>query len=708
MNNAKSLSEIDIAIREAIEHRTHEFRRSRWLISNYYALVWVFIFDKHSRIIVDWRVKVAGGHLLTNPIHQNLLDTFKCWVLSQHHPNLNGGCALGAAAASYRARDTLQLIDYFLLNAERLEISRYGLKLLTESDIYSLLQNLSSSSRKHYSIYQWPVRLTSFLKEKISQENKWFFETALAEHPWLAEDIPDKSDWELGLNETEIIYARAWLWRNDFYKQSTADNSTTAVYRRQLKTVELAKIIYRDTLCGHAQKPQISELKVLPVLRYKTEYQAAPVSNQSDDSIHEKLMPRYYSILNGLRTLEKIGLPVPTSALSALSDNAFKNSLPAKAAGRFKTLPASVVFKALRISIEFIIEYGDAIVESTLTTLASAHSKKAAKEDAYTSVPALPTEVSDRLNVEHWSIIHFHHRHVKFYLNKNPESNTASRHLIHSQIRNHEGLYELLIVLYGAIQICVGVLMARRQGELMDLMAGQAIDNSEENLIFENRKSGSDGYRETELRPIPKIGVRAINLLERLQIGLIEIGLIEAQTNLFSFPKMNGKGLVKTCVGTFNRALNFFCDYAELPLDAEGRRYYIRQHQLRRFFAMLFFWGGNFGNLDTLRWFLGHTDVEHIYYYITETTPGEVLRGVKVQFIMEQFQAPQAERTELEALVEKHFGTQNFSVLDTAELEEYIEDLILGEDVIVEPEFFDTENGRSYKIIVKVISKRLA
>ena len=50
---------------------------------------------------------------------------------------------------------------------------------------------------------------------------------------------------------------------------------------------------------------------------------------------------------------------------------------------------------------------------------------------------------------------------------------------------------------------------------------------------------------------------------------------------------------------------------------------------------MCFFWGSGFGSLDTLRWFMGHTNIEHVYHYITESTSGEVLRNVKTQFLLE-------------------------------------------------------------------------
>ncbi len=140
----------------------------------------------------------------------------------------------------------------------------------------------------------------------------------------------------------------------------------------------------------------------------------------------------------------------------------------------------------------------------------------------------------------------------------------------------------------------------------------------------------------------------------------------------------------------------------ETPLAQDGKRYYIRQHQLRRFFAMLFFWGSSFGGMDTLRWFLGHSDVEHLYHYITESMPGGVLRGTQAHYATEQLQAYNQSANELADLLEKQFGTQKFDLMDANELDEYIKDLIEEGSVTVKPEFFKAGDGKDYRILITV------
>ncbi len=123
---------------------------------------------------------------------------------------------------------------------------------------------------------------------------------------------------------------------------------------------------------------------------------------------------------------------------------------------------------------------------------------------------------------------------------------------------------------------------------------------------------------------------------------------------------------------------------------------------MRRFFAMLFFWGSAFGGMDTLRWFLGHTDISHLYHYITESIPGDVLRSVKANFAGHILKQQPEKAHELAAIIQHHFGTDNFSVLDSDELDEYVEELMIEGRVEIEPEFLETVEGNSYRILIKV------
>ncbi len=147
----------------------------------------------------------------------------------------------------------------------------------------------------------------------------------------------------------------------------------------------------------------------------------------------------------------------------------------------------------------------------------------------------------------------------------------------------------------------------------------------------------------------------------------------------------------------YNEKLDIFFDYIEMPIK-NNKRLYIRQHQLRRFFAMAFFWGNGFGSMDTLRWFMGHTDVKHLYHYITESVSGDVLRSTKAQFAAEHID----DFDNLKNLIKDRYNTKNVNLIEEDDLIYFIEDLIEEGNVKIEPDFIEDNNGNKFKIAITV------
>lgn len=698
MKNLNSISELENILKKVIGERSHDYRQAYWLKDKFQSNRWTCAFPKARSFDIDFNITLADGGFLTGPKHGDLLDVFKTWLTSQTHSDVGCGKPVSDSVAAFRVSRTLHLIDYFLLNQETINLSHFGLQCVTENDLRGLLMSLSNSSSVYEGVYKWQSRLTEFLRENISATSIHTLENIIEKQPAMATDIIPRDQRLLELTESEIIYSRAWLWANGYYRYNTGTKPQKENLRFTANTELLARTIYANTLRGQTPKPLIRELHFFPTTRVKREYRAAPVRSNTEDLINESSFQYYLQSLSSLELLAEIGLPVPISALSSVAQWKANDILETKTPGRFRTLPSDIVFSALRHAITLIVKDGDLIVDAAINVLKPPTDEQSVEVSFAHSISDLACIPIERLGVRYWSLT---------WQIQNIERHPMRKEIhgeqdFHDRLRNNEGLRELIQILYGAVAICVGTLMARRSSELYALHADTALDETSRYLIFGNSKSGVLGLKEVEARPIPKIAARAIQLLIRLQDGLVASGYIPERGTLFSYPKLNGKGVVKVSHMTLNEAIDLFCDYAQIGLDTSGNRYYIRQHQLRRFFAMLFFWGSSFGRMDTLRWFMGHTDVEHLYHYITESTPGSVLRSVKSQFAAEQVLAGGEEFVALSALVKKHFGTKNFSVLDTLELDEYIEELLAQGLVDIEPAFFNTPDGKSYRILVKI------
>lgn len=356
-----------------------------------------------------------------------------------------------------------------------------------------------------------------------------------------------------------------------------------------------------------------------------------------------------------------------------------------KEKGRFKTVPSNIIFSYVQKSIEFHYKYGKDIVDTYIRFHSFLNNNKYDfTKFKYTN------ELEDIFyeclspNLKNIGVNYFKSMNNKLYDGKER----------YETLRSNLYFYDLLKVYYGAVQVFIGAIMARRQSELCSLIVGECIDEKTNSLMFKQSKStkGLFGTKNHLYLPIDPLGIEMIKNLERLHINRKGelLFLIPTIKNPFSFNDTVSNT-------TYSENIDFFIDYIN-PELIDGKRYYIRQHQLRRFFAMCFFWGSGFGSLDTLRWFLGHTDVQHVYNYITESSSGEVLKSVKTQFLLENIEKYE----NLLNLIKDNYKTEQYDLINTEDLEYYISELIEHEKIKVEPEFIEDDNTVNYKIIVKV------
>jgi hypothetical protein len=433
-----------------------------------------------------------------------------------------------------------------------------------------------------------------------------------------------------------------------------------------------------------------------PVERYTREFEPVPVKNNDTDMLDERTFESYVAAIRRLKSVSRGKWSIPVHALDVLDQSGIRLALTLKKTGRFRTLPQQLVMTALRNAIEFSIEYGDYLIEGYLNLAARANQagESCATYSHRRSIQdCLPQKLWE-LGVKQWSIDPHQKRQVKNYVRARGKAYFVA-------LRANIGLWELLRVLYGAAHIGVGTLGARRAGEHSDLIAGECLDRTNTRLVFRNRKSGIMDCRELEARPIPPVAVKMIQQLERISGGLKAAGLIEGRTPLFCYPRQNKIAMISDPDSMrLDSSIDLFCDYFETARNRDGLRYYFRQHQLRRFFAMLFYWGGTFGGAEALRWFLAQTDARHLYRYVTENTPGEVLVAIKANFAGEQVRSGDASARALADLLSVKFGTGDFLVLAAEELDEYIEELLISKTLTVEPIFFDTPSGQMYRIAI--------
>lgn len=675
-----------------LSDRHQDYRSASFLRCDFAAPRWDCEVN-NVRFSLDWSVTLPGGTRLTDVQHSTLLTTFKCWLCIQDHPDTSARSMLAEVTKQRRVQRTLHLIDYFLLRAEALSLHTHGLGLLTENDVRLMISRLAGNSATAVSVYEWPDRLNAFLRSQSTAISELELKELLVSHPELA--MPFDEDPLTSLTGNELVRARAWLWRSGLYRPAGAH----LPYDWGPDTAKIANLLYINTVWGtRTFKPVPRELLLFPVDSSPTEMPRAPVRTEDDERMSIEQLRPTLARLRSLTYLSAIDLPIPTESLSATDDKSVLGSL--KILGRFRTLPQNVVFGALRHAIEFFLENGaalnDAYLEIARRWIDSGRTQSLGTFASGLDFSKLGSDRFRALGIARWEIKR----------NRNGSVRNVPNSSYFLEFRANVGLIDLLRVMCGCVHICIGTLMARRAGELEDLGL-DCLDKSRTRLIFNNRKSGVGGKRDRIARPIPPIAVEMIQDVQRMRYELLKMGAISEIGPLLSYPSAQSGEMVYG-VEAMSRSLDLFCDYFEVAVDESGRRHYIRQHQLRRFFAMLFFWGNSFGGMETLRWFLGQTDVEHLYNYITESVSGAALASVKAGYVTDRLLQDGPEVQDLAVLLIERYGTDRFAVMTRAELDEHITDLISSEDVTVEPEFVTGNHGKEYRILIRVTAKETA
>ncbi|HHF0555917.1 TPA: site-specific recombinase, partial [Vibrio antiquarius] len=135
----------------------------------------------------------------------------------------------------------------------------------------------------------------------------------------------------------------------------------------------------------------------------------------------------------------------------------------------------------------------------------------------------------------------------------------------------------------------------------------------------------------------------------------------------------------------YNEAMCYFCDYIETPtalIDGVEYRYYITEHELRRFFALLFFWSSGDKKMESLRYQLVHADVKHLYNYISESIPGDIFNCTKATYLSQRFKAlKDTDFEKLNRALLNEFGVNSINLTSTDHfMTNYFPNGILDED----------------------------
>jgi hypothetical protein len=647
--------------REIGNHFTHIYAQvdemPYWFKNSYDEDISILNFGQKDKVI-DWSsVRLDDGVSLTHSKHKPLLNGFKNWLLAVSDPLENGGSVIKNRTVQKRVERVLSLIDAILLRSAALELSQYHLSHITADFWLSLFKAMSEYGPTN-GIYDYTGRIKELVKANINSITQEQVDTFVSKYPFVSRDMAE-DDLTLYLTKEERVKACCWLYTQRFYKSGFS-------FTNQGNGTVLAMLLFEGKIASPLLNiPTSPELWLAEKAR-PTEYTPLKIEN-SETSASVNTIKAYISAAKLINTnIFKDNASSPSiEATKTLSIRKINDLVTLKPAGRTQTLLPDVVFKLTRQSFEFVLKYQQDILDSCLLAISQGDSKSVKSHSN-----------KERLDIKRGKFIPEIHQNMSFterghymqtkvmsVLNEKTVKAMGIRKVLpfeelaadkYNAIRNNESLFELYGVLIGSCQYLTGIITARRQDELVSLASSGNLspnkkpfeeenEDIEYNLIFKLKKSGNGGKLSTNKiieRPITASLAKIIWRLEGFNEAAISQGLVGGKVlSLFNNLDARRCVLTKSKVKTFNAHLDSICDYFEIPLvkmnNGELRRQYVRQHQLRRFFALLFFWQKRFQGLEALRWMLGHTDMSHLYHYISSNEVGDILNGVKATVIVQ-------------------------------------------------------------------------
>lgn len=718
-----------------------------WLHSDFEAPLWQIEINigeskKPRYLTFDWQAVVLDdGKRLTDPCHAPFLLAFKYWVTATDNPRHNGGVLINGVTINQKLNSVRTLINALLLHTTHLKLSELHLSGLTQEFLLDIFIKLAKAGDIVDGLYNHTQRVTTLLRQHFTSISDDEASRFAVEYPYITRHLTDDEQ-SLSLSLNERIKACCWLHSIDYYCRfgERKNGGGIKVFYAAGNKNALSPYLYDGKILPLRMTfPNIDELRLKPE-NASTEYRAVPNSDSSK-GIGEGRLTQLFQVLPLLHSFrDKDGVSLcPIHALDGINLKRIQQHAKVKAQGRYKTLPVKMVFDLIDKTYEFTKKHQDFILDSVLSVVAKAQTKSVKnnsnpnfiqKNNKEHNPDISSSERCEWLRTQAQGLIapELNGLGVK---EVSLPSNTDD---VFNLRRNSPSLLDLYIVLIGSIQVLTGVIMAKRQDELVSLKShGNLVPNidpaskkgqkSDFFLTAKLKKSGSGGQLErnaTIKRPIPRAFALLIWKLEQFNQAVTKAKCNRNDLLLFNNVAYQKMTFGRSNVHNYNANLDAVCDYFETPLvdfgDGDIRRYYVRQHQLRRFFAMVFFWSKGFDGLDSLRWMLGHTDIEHLHNYITESESGEVLNGVKASYLRDAMENNKLENIDrLRELIAKRYGVNASdislnSVKDSVniyddeedyqtlpkigklrkqeELESHILELLNDNVISLEPEFF--------------------
>ena len=268
---------------------------------------------------------------------------------------------------------------------------------------------------------------------------------------------------------------------------------------------------------------------------------------------------------------------------------------------------------------------------------------------------------------------------------------------------------QALQVWVGAVSILCGMFKPSRDSEVTRYKRNCLVGEGPYWLDGKIAKTGVREHRDSSGgKPIPSIAARGVRQLQILGDALVSLhneeNPVQAE-RLFYLPRRGiGVGAVAVTNAGLDRYIDAFCDYVNMPLDSLGRRWYLRIHEMRKWFLLLLFWSGRYDVLDAARDIAGHGDISDLYAYVEREFSSDDFYRLEAEYSIDRLRDydftkdshPEEQGlVELYNLVLNEFNVEELELVPERTWQSYVTALRQEDAFHLEPHSVSDENGNS-------------
>ena len=634
-----------------------------WLLNNPKDDCWITTTGKEYKdhnnkwkraCIVTWDLMLPNHSLLTDSQNAVALEAVQSFAFLYRSGYLQGHIPKSSTWHQY-VSFAKQLLYYLFLYEDRFKPAKYGFEVFNQSDTKQLFIELATGNWGHaFRIverclaYFWEGTFTQPCPE--SQLNK-----------------------PLHLDTLEISAISHWLSENDFYYRiKNNGNGYKTINRARLSSgigMEISKFSTQKLSMFFRQfEPDLTHPTLLLPVKQTTQKPShktpllADVINKQGAKSHS--LYTYLGYMNKIIDSGRHGVRINSIGSFDISELSMVTKPLSSEDGHTPFMSINLGLHYLNRSIEMILHDAKEVFDTYLRIISYVLNPHPEDKRSYKS----------RIDL----------LDVQSYFSENESI------LKRYKINTITGLAMIVRALIGAIVLNLAILKPSRDAELTHLQRDCLLEGDDGYWInFQLGKSGELELNEEAIKPITFITAKGIDLMATFGKALSkEFGLsAPICEQLFLVPSVHPIGACKLTKNSLNVCLDDFCDLIDAPVDEHGRRWYVRIHEMRKWFLLLLFWSGRYGVLEAARNIAGHKNAEHIYAYIERNFPREEFTLIESEFAedkLAEFERTKMETNESKGITDLYhqildkFGVKSLQLIPENEWHNYV--LALRED----------------------------